>query len=1222
MRLKQLQRAAICAGLMGCAANAAINITVVGDGSGYEETGLVAFRSTSVGKSFDADGNDEYGSAGTFFFGNNAGAGNGLGWSEHTQTGAEWATFAQGAQFSSVSEQAAYGPYDDPTLSGTDVADWALAGIGVALGSGVGAWAEVLTFTIDSTTPQQFRVGIMSGTQTTSSDGRWDPTGLRLSVDGGAPAEITGLPNTPDNTSGWAFFDVDLNGETSGTFSLEGQNRLAGQGTAISGVTFDVNPEAAAGMLVGYDFNSDAADMSDATVVAANMTASPLTSPMAIAFVSTVGDNSGEDAAGSAFGGTGTVGCVGIGVDDAVTGSFEDAVAGNDYISFTVTPDAGAVFQLSSITFKVTKKHVDSVDEYAVTDASGNLIGSSVIITNVVGLTGTYDGVVVDLSGTALETMTEATQFRIYAWGRGTTSTSSTLAALDKITLYGRAIAGVPPGVDNLSGVSNLLADAATLTGTLVSTGAASTQVWAYWGETDGGTNVGAWAHNADLGMLSPGDFSVQVDNLTTDTEYVYRCAASNQYGTVWSGLQSFTPSYPRISVDPAQMVEGDSGSSLAVFRVWLSRAYPEAISFTFSTADGLAGSADYEAQGDTLTFLPGETQMQIAITIWGDALDEGDEDFYFAIDSAEGAVIESGTARGVIFSDDRDFYLSPTELAADAVNGLLYIAESTAARVGVVDLANNTRLGSIDLPQHPSGLALSSDGATLYVTAGVSDGAVYVVDTASMQVTQTIPVGHTPRSPVLATGNRLYICERFLNTVAVVDLTTGSVADRIGVLREPFDAALTPDGSKLVVGNLLPHQPSTQTGVAASVSVIDTASGLVTASIVLPPGSHSLRDVAVSPDGGYAVVAHALGRYRVPANQIFRGWVNTSTLSIIDLASDTLYNTVELDDLDLGAANPWGTGFTADGGTLCIAHAGTHELSAVDWPGLLAKLSSATKNVCDDLSYLAGLRRRLPLPGNGPRDVAVVGTTVYAANYFSDSLSVADLADGQEYAAQEIEIGWVMPQTDVRLGMQLFHDATLSAQQWQSCTSCHPGGRNDGLNWDLLNDGFGNAKNAKSLLQAHYTAPTTWTGVRPNAETSVRAGIMFSHMIKWKNNEDLYLDAFLKAQQPVPSPYLVDGGLSAAAVRGETIFNARCTGCHSGDYLTDQELHDVGTGTTIDAGPFDTPSLIEVWRTGPYLHDGRAQTIRDVLEVFSHGSTAGLTETQIDDLVEYIKSL
>lgn len=224
---------------MALSANAAINIALVGAGSGYDESAMSDFRSTSMPKSWDTDGNNEYGTEGTFFFGTGATAANNQAFSVSTQTGASWATFAQGAQFLSVSEQTDYGPYDNPTLSGPDVADWPINAIGVASGGGVGLWAEVLTFSIDASAPETFRIGIMSGTQQDST-GKWDPTGLRLSVDGGTAAEITGLENTSGSTPGWVFFDVNLNGATSGTFSLEGQNRLAGQGTAISGVTFDV----------------------------------------------------------------------------------------------------------------------------------------------------------------------------------------------------------------------------------------------------------------------------------------------------------------------------------------------------------------------------------------------------------------------------------------------------------------------------------------------------------------------------------------------------------------------------------------------------------------------------------------------------------------------------------------------------------------------------------------------------------------------------------------------------------------------------------------------------------------------------------------------------------------------------------------------------------------------------------------------------------------------
>jgi hypothetical protein len=194
-----------------------------------------------------------------------------------------------------------------------------------------------------------------------------------------------------------------------------------------------------ADVLVGYDFDVNSSDLSQATVLAATVSASELTSPMDVGFTTTIGDTTGVDAYGEAFGSTDTLGGIGIGVNDATTSSFEAAVAGDDYLSFTLTPDSGVGLHLTGISFKASKKATTSVDEYAITDASGNLIGSSATITTVVGLTGAYDGVIVDLSDTEFESITEATEFRIYAWGRGTNKTANTLAVVDKVTVHGTA---------------------------------------------------------------------------------------------------------------------------------------------------------------------------------------------------------------------------------------------------------------------------------------------------------------------------------------------------------------------------------------------------------------------------------------------------------------------------------------------------------------------------------------------------------------------------------------------------------------------------------------------------------------------------------------------------------------------------------------------------------------------------------------------------------------
>ncbi len=234
------------------ASHGAITVSVVGDGTGYDEANMRGFRSTSIPKLFDVDGNNEYGSEGTFFFGNNGvDSGNGMAFTVHTQTGASWATFAQGsAPSSGTSSSTALGPYDNPTLSGPDVDDWTFGGFRsarIASGSAGVGWAEFLTFTIDSTAPERFRIGLMSHVQG-GADARWDPEGLRIVVDGSTNS-VTGLPSTPNNNDpSWVFFDVDLNGETNGTFSIQGIGHDIGsnsRGSSLSGVTFDKVNDAA-----------------------------------------------------------------------------------------------------------------------------------------------------------------------------------------------------------------------------------------------------------------------------------------------------------------------------------------------------------------------------------------------------------------------------------------------------------------------------------------------------------------------------------------------------------------------------------------------------------------------------------------------------------------------------------------------------------------------------------------------------------------------------------------------------------------------------------------------------------------------------------------------------------------------------------------------------------------------------------------------------------------
>ncbi|MFP4192276.1 MAG: c-type cytochrome, partial [Candidatus Hydrogenedentota bacterium] len=390
-----------------------------------------------------------------------------------------------------------------------------------------------------------------------------------------------------------------------------------------------------------------------------------------------------------------------------------------------------------------------------------------------------------------------------------------------------------------------------------------------------------------------------------------------------------------------------------------------------------------------------------------------------------------------------------------------------------------------------------------------------------------------------------------------------------------------------------------------------------------------------------FAYVTHNLGRFHLPTTQLERGWMNTSALSIIDLEEREWLTTVLLDDVDLGAANPWGVACADEGQSIVVAHSGTHELSRIDRQGLhdkidrvangeqVSEVSRNLESIPNDLAFLVDLRERIALPGNGPRGVAIADdNTVAVTEYFTDSLALVDLSGDTASSVEQILLGEQTELSEVREGEKAFHDADFCFQKWQSCASCHPDARADALNWDLLNDGIGNPKNTKSLLLSHETPPVMITGIREDAETAVRAGFRFIQFVEAPDEMAEPVDAYLTALQPLPSPRLADGELSPAAQRGKEIFErANCAECHSGAYYTDGQLHDPGTGPDEQGlREFVTPYLNEVWRTGPYLYDGGAGTMMDVLTGFNaddqHGATSELTSSELDDVAEYILSL
>lgn len=561
---------------------------------------------------------------------------------------------------------------------------------------------------------------------------------------------------------------------------------------------------------------------------------------------------------------------------------------------------------------------------------------------------------------------------------------------------------------------------------------------------------------------------------------------------------------------------------------------------------------------------------------------------------------------------------LFPTDITLND-KGEILITEKGRNRISIFSPDGKTLLRTIPVDESPTGILLDADKA--YVTTNAATGHLQIISLETGKQETAIATGSGACYPIFGPDKKhIYVCNQFQNTVSEVDPAIHQVIRSVKVLREPKSALFSKDGEYLFVTNFLPAQRADVDYVAACVSVIRMSDFTKVKDIQLANGSNALRGICMTPDGKYIYISHNLGRFTVPTSQLQQGWMNTSAFSIIDVAKQEFIGAVVVDEPERGAAGIWS--IVCNDETLFITHSGTHEISVIDHKAMLDKfLNYPNKSMLDyDLRFLYGLRKRIPLEGNGPRKMIMENGKLYIPTYFADILNIVD--------AQTCEIATANLNPDreesaENKGERYFNDASHCFQNWQSCNGCHPGdARTDGMNWDLMNDGVGNSKNCKSLLFSHPTPPSMISGIRETAEWAVRAGFKFIQFFDITEEDAVCVDAYLKSLRPVLSPYLVDGELSDLAKEGRKIFEKlNCTECHSGPYYTDLKMHRIGEDIEFEKG-WDTPTLREVWRTAPYLFDGRAATMEEVFEIHKHGIDKKVSKKEIKALTEYVNSL
>ncbi|MCP4867890.1 MAG: PKD domain-containing protein [Proteobacteria bacterium] len=308
---------------------------------------------------------------------------------------------------------------------------------------------------------------------------------------------------------------------------------------------------------------------------------------------------------------------------------------------------------------------------------------------------------------------------------------------------------------------------------------------------------------------------------------------------------------------------------------------------------------------------------------------------------------------------------------------------------------------------------------------------------------------------------------------------------------------------------------------------------------------------------------------------------------------------------------------------------------------------------------------------GNGVDGVLVSpdGTELWVVASYSRELVIFDLETpgaGVEAARLDLRPAGVEElDPDILRGKQLFHraaDPRIARDGYLSCGSCHLEGAADGQTWDFTDRGEG----LRNTIDLHgrggtLQGPIHWSANFDEVqdfENDIRGGMRGTGLLTDEDfaatsdtlgppkaglSEDLdALAAYVESLDAFPkSPFRTNGGgLTEEAEAGRAIFNtaaAACATCHLLPEYTDSQwlapaeplLHDVGTLTDGSGGRLggglpglDTPTLRGVWSTPPYLHDGSAATLRDVLDANVddlHGGTSHLDEAELAALAAFL---
>lgn len=582
---------------------------------------------------------------------------------------------------------------------------------------------------------------------------------------------------------------------------------------------------------------------------------------------------------------------------------------------------------------------------------------------------------------------------------------------------------------------------------------------------------------------------------------------------------------------------------------------------------------------------------------------------------------------------------VASSTLALNNDNGTLFTVNPDNDTLTSIDVNTGIKRFEVGTGAKPSAVLIIDD--KIWVSCKTDD-AIIIHDAKNGNVLNTIKLGYAsaPHGMTYKAQNKaVYIALSGPSQVLEVDSEGLKVTKKFTVKGPLRNIAYIPKYDNLVVPQLIADEQK-----GARVNWIDVSNWKLTKDARL---SASLEDDGLAGGRGYPnflgpiAVNPEQTRLWIPGKKdnLFRGVSRDgkaltfdhtvrSVSVAMDIESQSELEDIrqDLDNSDFASAAT----FNAQGNVLYVATMGSKTITAID--------AYQPNNQSTYSTFGAG---SIGLIGNDS------GDRLYIHNQLSRSVAVFEATpDGSLKHLDNWDLVSVekLPE-DVLSGKHIFHDSTLSnlsREGYMSCSSCHIDGSHDGRVWDLTNLGEG-LRNTIDLRgkEGMKHGILHWTGNFDEVQDfdnqivalNEGTGYLFDaikpvHRKYFKSHAGINFELdnlakYLSSLNEYPrSPHRKDNGdMTDSALQGRKHFiKYNCHSCHSGAVFTDSPyglLHDVGTANKGTSGKrlgekitgFDTPSLIGLWQSSPYLHDGSIKSLEDV---FSAGEGKNASSHQV----------